>query len=62
MKSKKLSKKLTFNKSTIANLDSKEMTGAYAGGPIETKYITQCRTRCIETECASCDLTCPLDC
>jgi natural product precursor len=47
MKPKKLDKKLTLNKMTIARLDNHEMKGARGGG---TSRPTQCRmTTCYKT-------------
>jgi hypothetical protein len=57
MKPKKLNKKLTFNKSTIANLNSKELKNAY-GGMTPTCKIWECSY----SFCNTCVKTCPRTC
>ena len=52
MKTKKLNKKLTFSKSTIADLNSIELNDVLGGSTIVTKL----------TNCPTCYYTCPYTC
>ena len=63
MKPKKVNKKLTFSKSTIADLNSKEVNDVRGGGTggqncsMKTCFLTECDT-CIDTCPNSCFDTC----
>ncbi len=52
MRSKQLSKKLSLKKTTMTNLDNKEMIEAYGGAELTDYCIptgrTYCFTRCID--------------
>jgi hypothetical protein len=55
MKTKKLNKKLSFSKSTIADLNSKELNRVYGGA---TYTCVTCYTNCKWTVCGTCGVTC----
>jgi hypothetical protein len=55
MKTKKLNKRLTFSKSTIADLNSKELNSLDGGGTV-TCAVT-CLWTCPQT-CNTCPFTC----
>jgi hypothetical protein len=58
MKTKKLSRKLTFTKQTIANLEAREQNGV-RGGTQNTLVI--CEPTWLATECVkSCGGSCPI--
>ncbi len=59
MKPKKLSKKLSLNRKTIANLTGNVMTNVKGGGTITTVSLCETKCTCIDTICGN---TCPTNC
>jgi len=57
MKTKKLNKKLGLHKSTVVNLNNKDMDAIYGGATIEpTVCLSNCATNCL---CGTMADTCP---
>jgi hypothetical protein len=55
MKPKKINKKLSFSKSTIADLNFKELDGVHGGDPVTTKPVgssyVECEPTCDDRTC-----------